>query len=158
MRHTSLITGPKYPALKTLAFLLRLGAVLLLAVGGWTLANVVLDLRGDGTLAATPDQRQRLLAAAGWLAGGLFGSLLLLAAAEGIDLFIRIERNTRTVAASLAPAPLPDDEVEYEPAAAPAPARAPVKKQPAAASPPVGMRLPWLEGDDPVEGSLARGR
>src|SRR5215217_5560544 len=152
MRHTHSVTSPKYPALRALAFLLRLGAVVSLAVGGWTLANVVLDLRaGDGTLAGTPEHRQQLLAAAGWLAGGLFGSLLLLAAAEGIDLCIRIERNTRAVATSLAPAPLPEDELEDEPVAAPAP----VKKQQAAPIPPAGMRLPWLEGDDPVEGSLA---
>ena len=154
MRHTSYVTGPKYPALRTLAFLLRLGAVLLLAVGGWTLANIVLDLRGgDGSLGVTPEHRQRLLVAAGWLAGGLFG-LLLLAVAEGIDLFIRIERNTRTVAASLAPAPLPEDELDEEPVAA---APAPLKKQQARPTPPTGMRLPWLEGDDPVEASLARG-
>ena len=155
MRHTSLITGPKYPALRTLAFLLRLGAVLLLAVGGWTLANVVLDLGGDGGAAAAPEHRQRLLAAAGWLAGGLFGSLVLLAAAEGIDLFIRIERNTRAAAASLSPAPLPEDELEDEPVAVAAPA--PAKKPQGARSAPIGNRLPWLEGDDAVEGSLARG-
>jgi hypothetical protein len=154
MRHTNSVTGPRSPALKTLAFLLRLGAILALAVGGWTLANVVLELRGDGgALAATPEHRQRLLVAAGWLAGGLFGSLLLLAAAEAIDLFVRIERNTRVVAVSLAPAPLPEDELEDEPVAAPAPA----KKQKAAPLTPSGSRLPWLEGDDPVEGSLLRG-
>ena len=155
MRHTNPVSGPKYPALRALAFLLRLGAVVFLAVGGWTLANVVLDLRGDGgALGATPEHRQRLVVAAGWLAGGLFGSLLLLAAAEVIDLVVRIERNTRAVVASLAPAPLPEDELDEEPAAAPAPVRK-NKATPVTAS---GSRLPWLEGDDPVEGSLAHGR
>ena len=151
MRHMSSTGGPCYPALRALAFVLRGAAVVVLAVGGWNVFELLRDVQGgDGLLAPTPEARQRLLLVGAWIAGGLLGSLLLLALAEGIKLFIRLERNTRAMAAAVAPAPLPEDEFDDELLMPPAPA--PRTRQPAG-----GMRLPWLEGDDAADGALAPG-
>ena len=150
MRQFDRHSGPRFPALRALAFLLRAAAVVVLAVGAW---NATQLLRGDGLhgiLGAAPEQRERLLAVGSWLGGSVSVSLLLLALAELIKLFIHLERNTRAAAAALTPAPLPDDELDDAPvASAPAMVTTP--------APARGSRLPWLEGDEAAEGTLLPG-
>jgi hypothetical protein len=148
MRHVNDITGPRFPFLRALTFLLRAAAVVALAAGGWNGVNLVREASEVESL-LRPEHRETLVAACAWLGGGLLAALLLLASAELITLFLQIERNTRSTAAAFAPAPLPDDELDD-----PAPAVAPPPKS----APSRSSRLPWLEGDDPAEGTLLPGR
>lgn len=144
MRLTDSTAGPRFPALRVLMFLLRVAAAGAVAAGAWAVVQAVRTAGGLDYLLA-PEQRDVLIPAATRFGVGLLAALLLLAAAELISLFIRLERNTRTLAAAFAPAPLPEDEAAAEP---------PLIAEPAARrdAEPRGSRLPWLEADDPADG------
>ena len=146
MRLTQSTTGPRFPALRVLTFLLRVGAAGAFVGGAWGVAGVVRAAGGFDRLLA-PEQRDLLVAAATRLGAGVLAALLLLAVAELISLFIHLERNTRALAAAFAPAPLPEDDVAPE-----APLIAEPQPQPRRGVDPRGSRLPWLEADEPADG------
>lgn len=103
MHAPHLLSGGRYPVLRSLAILYLLGGVLA-AIGGligviWALAA------GPGSM------MDRLIISAGILVAAFFATITALAVAELLKLFIDVEHNTRaaTMASATTPSIAPHD-------------------------------------------------
>ena len=142
-----LTNAARYPVLRALAILYLFGAAALLVIGVWRAVQVLVwggDFVSHDLFGSTNTLGGRLMVAASWLAFAFIGSIVMLAVAELIKLFMDIERNTRAIAHG--PAAMASAATA---AAVPGAGAA----QPAAA----GGRVALLEGEETAEGALLRG-
>ena len=101
MRHPHVTSGGRYPALRTIAVLYLIGAVVVAGMFVWQAIRVVAWGGDEMTytwFGPAAGVGGKVLGAACWLASGFVGLLLMFAVAELIKLFIDIEQNTRAMA------------------------------------------------------------
>jgi hypothetical protein len=150
LQRPHLTNAARYPVLRSLAILYMIGAVVVLGLGVWRAARVLIwgaDMVSDDLFGGTRTTEGRMLVAASWLASAFVGAIVMLAIAELIKLFMDIERNTR--AAALGPAAMTSAATAVGTGAAPGDG---------ATTSTVGGRVgTFIEGEETAEGALLRG-
>lgn len=146
MRSSHLMSGGRYPVLRTLAILYMLSAVAIVIYGIWQ-AFVVL-------LSAVDTTEGKVVVAVGWVAGSILAALAAIGIGELIKLLIDIEHNTRALALRGTAFPISTTTAT---AAAAASTDATVAHD-GPGFPVIGDReKKWIDGDETAEGALLRG-
>jgi hypothetical protein len=103
MRETRLESGGRYPVLRAVAILWMIGAAIACIYGLYQAIVTLAGVQRLELLKVPPDWVQQVLSSFIWLGVTFFAVIFNLAVAEGIKLFMDIERSCRSLALGSTP-------------------------------------------------------